>query len=159
MLVAVARDPGHRQPPRMGRLTDLPQWRALKEHHRAIKDVPLRSLFAEDPTRGERLTATVGDLYLDYSKHRVTDETIRLLVELAEARGLRDRIQAMFAGEKINSTEGRAVLHVALRAAEGQVVEVDGRDVVPEVHEVLGRMRSFADRVRSGEWKGHTGKR
>jgi glucose-6-phosphate isomerase len=131
----------------------------LQEHHQAIEGVHLRSLFAEDPARGERLAATVGDVYLDYSKHRVTDETIRLLVELAEARDLRDRIQAMFSGEKINTTEGRAVLHVALRAAEGQVIEVDGRNVVPEVHEVLGRMRSFADRVRTGEWRGHTGKR
>ena len=143
----------------MGRLTDLAQWRNLQEHHRAIEDVHLRSLFAEDSSRGERLTATVGDVYLDYSKHRVTDETIGLLVDLADARGLRERIQAMFAGEKINTTEGRAVLHVALRAAEGQVIEVDGRNVVPDVHEVLGRMRSFADRVRSGEWTGHTGRR
>jgi glucose-6-phosphate isomerase len=143
----------------MGRLTDLPQWRALQDHHEAIEGVHLRSLFADDPARGERLTATVGDVYLDYSKHRVTDETIRLLVDLAEARGVRERARAMATGETINTTEGRAVLHVALRAAEGQVIEVDGHNVVPDVHEVLGRMRLFAQRVRTGEWRGHTGKR
>ncbi len=143
----------------MGELTDLDQWRALQEHHRAVEGLHLRSLFADDPTRGERLAATVGDVYLDYSKHRVTDETMRLLVDLAEARGLRERLRAMFAGEKINTTEGRAVLHVALRAAPGQRIEVDGHDVVPDVHEVLGRMRTFAERVRSGDWTGHTGKR
>jgi glucose-6-phosphate isomerase len=143
----------------MGRLTELPEWQALQDHHDALAGAHLRTLFADDPGRGERLVATVGDVYLDYSKHRVTDETIRLLVALAEARGVRERAQAMFSGEHINTTEDRAVLHVALRAAQGQVIEVDGHDVVPEVHEVLRRMRSFADRVRSGDWKGHTGKR
>jgi glucose-6-phosphate isomerase len=143
----------------MQRLVDLAQWRALQEHYEAVNAVHLRSLFADDASRGERLVATVGDVYLDYSKHRVTDETLRLLVDLAEARDLRARTQAMFRGEKINTTENRAVLHVALRAAEGQVIEVDGRNVVPDVHEVLGRMRAFAQQVRSGEWRGHTGKR
>ena len=138
-------------------LVDLPEWRALQEHYQTVSKVHLRSLFAEDAARGERLVASVGDVYLDYSKHRVTDETIRLLLDLAEARGLRERIQAMFSGEKINTTEDRAVLHVALRAAEGQVIEVDGTNVVPQVHEVLGRMRTFADRVRTGEWTGHSG--
>jgi glucose-6-phosphate isomerase len=134
-------------------------WKALEEHHAEIADAHLRELFASDPGRGERLVAEAEGIFLDYSKNRVTDKTMRLLVELAEESGLRERIDAMFSGRKINITEDRAVLHVALRARPDQVIEVDGRNVVPEVHEVLDRMSAFADRVRSGEWKGHTGKR
>jgi glucose-6-phosphate isomerase len=133
-------------------------WARLEQHHAAVADRHLRDLFAEDPARGERLTVEAEGILLDYSKHRVTDETIRLLVDLAEASGLRERIDAMFSGERINVTENRAVLHVALRAPAGEVIEVDGHDVVPDVHEVLGRMSSFADAVRDGSWTGHTGK-
>jgi glucose-6-phosphate isomerase len=143
----------------MAPLTRRPEWTALQEHYRKIKDVHLRQLFAEDPTRGERLTAEAVGLYFDYSKHRIADETIRLLLQLAEACGLRDRIDAMFRGVTINRTEGRAVLHVALRAPKGQSIVVDGEDVVPQVHEVLERMADFATQVRSGAWTGHTGKR
>ncbi len=134
-------------------------WKALRDHHAKIRDVHLRQLFADDPRRGERLTVEGVGLYLDYSKHRVTDETLRLLVHLAEQAGLRERIDAMFRGEKINVTENRAVLHVALRAPRDQPILVDGKDVVPEVHAVLDRMAEFATRVRDGRWKGHTGKR
>ncbi len=134
-------------------------WKALREHHTKMRDVHLRQLFADDPRRGERLTVEGVGLYLDYSKHRVTDETLRLLVHLAEQAGLRERIDAMFRGEKINVTENRAVLHVALRAPRDQPILVDGKDVVPEVHAVLDRMAEFATRVRDGRWKGHTGKR
>jgi glucose-6-phosphate isomerase len=140
-------------------LTGRPEWAALTEHYQKMRDVHLRQLFAVDPTRGERLTAEAVGLYLDYSKHRITDETIRLLLQLAEACGLRQRIDAMFRGDKINITEGRAVLHVALRAPKGQSIVVDGQDVVPQVHEVLDRMANFATQVRRGTWKGHTGKR
>jgi glucose-6-phosphate isomerase len=133
-------------------------WKALEQHHDKIKDVHLRELFADDPGRGERLTEEALGIYLDYSKNRVTDETLRLLVQLAEESGLRERIDAMFSGERINSTENRAVLHVALRAPKGEGILVDGEDVVPGVHEVLDRMTAFADKVRSGEWKGYTGK-
>ena len=140
-------------------LTQRPAWTALREHHRALRDVHLRTLFADDPTRGERLAVEAVGLYLDYSKNRITDETLRLLIQLAEERGLRDRIDAMFGGEKLNSTEGRAVLHVALRAPRDASIVVDGEDVVPAVHAVLDRMASFAERVRSGTWKGHTGTR
>jgi len=140
-------------------LRERAQWKALEEHFQQIKDAHLRDLFADDPGRGERLAVEAAGLYLDYSKHRVTDETIRLLVRLAEECGLRARIDAMFSGEKINVTEGRAVLHVALRAPEDEVILVDGENVVPAVHEVLGRMSEFADRVRSGTWRGATGKR
>jgi glucose-6-phosphate isomerase len=139
-------------------LLERPAWRALEEHHRAVGGRHLRDLFAEDPGRGERLVAEGAGLVLDYSKHRVTDETMALLVGLAEECGLRGRIDAMFRGEKINVTEGRAVLHVALRAPRGARIEVDGTDVVPEVHEVLDRMAAFADRVRGGEWTGATGR-
>ena len=118
----------------------------------------LRRLFADDPGRGERLTAEAAGLFLDYSKNRVTDETLGLLLQLAEESGLRARIDAMFRGEKINVTEDRAVLHVALRAPEGESIVVDGEDVVPQVHAVLDRMADFADKIRSGAWKGHTGK-
>ncbi|HXC51488.1 MAG TPA: glucose-6-phosphate isomerase [Candidatus Limnocylindrales bacterium] len=139
-------------------LTDRPAWKALREHHATIRDVHLRQLFADDPSRGERLTATGPGLFLDYSKHRVTDETLRLLVGLADEIGLRDRIDAMFRGDKINTTEGRAVLHVALRAPRGQSIVVDGKDIVPEVHAVLDRMADFASSVRDGRWSGHTGR-
>ena len=139
-------------------LRSRPAWRALEEHHGAIAGRQLRDLFAEDPARGERLTAEGAGLFLDYSKNRVTDQTMALLVGLAEECGLRERIEAMFSGEKINVTEGRAVLHVALRAPAGTSIEVDGADVVPEVHEVLDRMSAFADRVRDGDWTGATGR-
>ncbi len=134
-------------------------WKALKDHYKKIGSVPLRQLFAEDPQRGERLTLKALGLFLDYSKNRITDETMQLLLQLAEASGLRARIDAMFRGEKINITEKRAVLHVALRAPRGEQIFVDGKDVVPEVHAVLDKMAAFSDRIRSGEWKGHTGKR
>lgn len=140
-------------------LTKLPAWKALVAHHKKIKDVTLRELFHEDAKRGTRLTATGAGIFLDYSKNRVTDETLALLLQLAEESGLKDRIEAMFTGEKINITEDRAVLHVALRAPKGQKIVVDGKDVVPEVHDVLEKMGKFAARVRSGRWKGHTGKR
>jgi glucose-6-phosphate isomerase len=133
-------------------------WTALEAHRDELGDVHLRTLFAEDPGRGERLTAEGAGLYLDYSKQRVTDETMRLLLALAEESGLRERIDAMFRGERINVSEDRAVLHVALRAPREASILVDGVDVVPEVHAVLDRMSDFADRVRSGEWRGHTGK-
>jgi glucose-6-phosphate isomerase len=136
-----------------------PEWTALAEHYAKIKDVHLRTLFAEDPRRGERFTAEGAGLYLDYSKHRITDETLRLLLALAEAVDLRGRIDAMFRGDKINVTENRAVLHVALRSPSGQSIVVDGVNVVPEVHAVLNKMSAFAERVRSGAWTGHTGKR
>src|SRR2546426_4290683 len=124
-----------------------------------MRYVHLRTIFADDLARGERLTAQAVGLYLDYSKHRVTDETLRLLLSLAEEVGLRARIEAMFRGEKINVTEKRAVLHVALRAPRGEVILVDGDDAVPKIHAVLDRMADFTTRVRSGTWKGHTGKR
>ena len=129
----------------------------LAAHYDEIAAVHLRDLFATDPGRGTRLTAEAAGLFLDYSKNRVTDETLRLLRELAAEAGVAERRDAMFAGEHINVTEDRAVLHVALRMPKGRSLIVDGRDVVAEVHEVLGRMTAFADRVRSGEWRGHTG--
>jgi glucose-6-phosphate isomerase len=140
-------------------LRDRAAWKALEEHFEQIKDVHLRDLFADDPKRGERMVVEAAGLYLDYSKHRVTDETIRLLLRLAEECGLRQRIDAMFSGEKINITEDRAVLHVALRAPEDETILVDGENVVPAIHEVLDRMSAFADRVRSAMWRGATGKR
>jgi glucose-6-phosphate isomerase len=140
-------------------LRQRPAWQALQQHHAGIKDVHLRDLFAADPQRGERLTAEAQGVYLDYSKNRVTDETMDLLVQLAEQSGLRARIDAMFAGEKINVSEGRAVLHVALRAPSGTAIMHDGRNVVPDVHAVLQRMGDFATRVREGVWLGATGKR
>jgi len=133
-------------------------WTALRAHHRTIEKTHLRSLFAEDPARGERMALEAAGLYLDYSKNRVTNETLRLLLALAEAAGLRRRIDAMFAGEKINVTEGRAVLHVALRAPRDRRILVDGVDVVPGVHAVLDRMADFSDRVRGGTWTGFTGR-
>jgi glucose-6-phosphate isomerase len=139
--------------------TARPAWKALAAHQAALRDLKLRKLFADDPARGQRLTAEAAGVFLDYSKNRVTDETIRLLLQLAEESGLRDRIAAMFRGDKINVSENRAVLHVALRAPRDASIVVDGHDVVPDVHAVLDKMTAFANRIRSGEWKGHTGKR
>jgi glucose-6-phosphate isomerase len=140
-------------------LTRYPEWMALRNHYEKIRDVQLRALFAEDPRRGERLALEAAGLYVDYSKNRITDETIRLLVSLAESSGLRAHIDAMFRGDKIKVTEQRAVLHVALRAPRGQCIVVDGKDAVAEVHAVLDRMADFATRVRSGAWTGQTGER
>jgi len=140
-------------------LTARPAWKALQAHYEKIRDFHLRTLFADDAKRGERLTAEAVGVFLDYSKNRVTDDTLALLRRLAEECGLRERIDAMFRGDKINVTEARAVLHVALRAPRGASIIVDGKNVVPEVHAVLDAMADFATRVRSGAWKGHTGKR
>jgi glucose-6-phosphate isomerase len=137
----------------------LAAWRALADHQHAMRDRHLRNLFADDPARAERMTAEAAGVFLDYSKNRIDDETLRLLIELAEQCGLRARIDAMFHGDKINVTEDRAVLHVALRAPRGASILVDGKNVVPEVHAVLDRMAEFARRIRSGRWTGHTGKR
>src|SRR4051812_8447092 len=139
-------------------LTQRPAWAALRAHHAELADRHLRELFAEDPDRGERLTVESCGIYLDYSKNRVTDETLRLLRQLAADSGLAERIEAMFSGERINVTENRAVLHVALRAPAGANIKVDGVNVVPAVHEVLDRMAEFANAIRSGSWKGHTGR-
>ncbi len=133
-------------------------WKALDAHYTKIRELHLRKLFADDATRGERMAVEAVGIYFDYSKHRITDETLTLLLQLAEESGLRARIDAMFRGDKINVTEKRAVLHVALRAPKGQSIVVDGEDVVPQVHAVLDKMAGFSNRVRSGEWKGHTGK-
>jgi glucose-6-phosphate isomerase len=140
-------------------VTMRPGWKALESHHQKLRELHLRQLFADDPKRGERLTTEAVGLYLDYSKNRITDETLKLLLQLAEECGLRARIDAMFRGEKINITENRAVLHIALRAPSGTSIVVDGENVVPQVHTVLDKMAGFANRVRSGAWKGHTGKR
>lgn len=140
-------------------LTQRSAWKALTAHHKKLKDVHLRDLFAKDKKRGERLTASAVGLFLDYSKNRVTDETLKLLVKLAKESDLGGRIEAMFTGKKINITEDRAVLHVALRAPKDATIVVDGKNVVPEVHEVLEKMGKFANRVRNGSWKGFTGKR
>jgi len=140
-------------------VTDHPAWKALEAHYRTIATLHLRELFANDPKRGERLTTEAVGIYFDYSKNRITDETLKLLVNLAHEAGLRQRIDAMFRGDRINVTEDRAVLHVALRAPRSARIMVDGRDVIPEVHAVLARMTEFCRRVRSGAWTGHTGKR
>jgi glucose-6-phosphate isomerase len=140
-------------------LAERHAWRALAAHYENVSQLHLRKLFADDAKRGERLTAEAAGLCLDYSKNRITDETLKLLLQLAEESGLRERIDAMFGGEKINVTENRAVLHVALRAPRGASIVVDGENVVPRVHAVLDKMADFSNRVRSGEWKGHTGKR
>ena len=140
-------------------LTMLPAWKALEVHHAEVRDVHLRNLFADDAKRGERFSAEAAGIYVDYSKNRITAETLSLLLQVAEESGLKSRIDAMFRGEAINVTEKRAVLHVALRAPKGQSIVVDGEDVVARVRAVRGRMAEFSDRVRSGEWKGHTGKR
>ena len=140
-------------------LTNRPVWKVLEAHQQKIRELHLRTLFADDPKRGERMTVEDVGIFLDYSKNRITDETLQLLLQLAEESGLRTRIDAMFRGEKINLTENRAVLHVALRAPRGASIIVDGENVVPQVHAVLDKMADFSNRVRSGEWKGHTGKR
>src|SRR6266702_1600212 len=140
-------------------LTHRPSWQKLEEHYHTTRNLHFRKLFAQDPHRGERFAlATVG-IYLGYCKNRVNDETMRLLLELAESAGLRERIDAMFKGEKINVTERRAVLHVALRAPKDQSIIVDGENVVPEVHAVLDKMADFSNRIRSGAWTGYTGMR
>ena len=140
-------------------LTERPAWKALTTHHQQVRKLHLRDLFAKDPQRGERLTIDALGLFLDYSKNRVTDETLGLLRQLATEAGLRDRIDAMFRGDKINITEKRSVLHIALRKPRGASLVVDGEDVVPQVHAVLDKMTAFANRLRNGDWKGHTGKR
>jgi glucose-6-phosphate isomerase len=139
-------------------LTQRPAWKALQTHYEKVRGTHLHTLFAEDPQRGERLTAEAAGLFLDYSKNRITDESLKLLMQLAEESGLRPRIDAMFRGEKINITEKRAVLHVALRAPKGASIVVDGENIVPQVHAVLDKMTVFCDRVRRREWKGYTGK-
>jgi glucose-6-phosphate isomerase len=136
-----------------------PAWSALEDHHQEVKSVHLRHLFAEDPKRGERLTAEAAGIYLDYSKNRITDETMKLLLRLADESGLRERIDAMFRGDEINVSEKRAALHVALRAPRGASIVVDGVNVIPAVHDVLDKMTVFANRLRDGSWRGHTGKR
>jgi glucose-6-phosphate isomerase len=140
-------------------LTTRPSWKSLEAHQKKIREIHLRTLFADDPQRGTRMTAEAVGIFLDYSKHRITDETLRLLVQLAEESGLRARIDAMFHGEKINVTENRAVLHIALRAPKSASITVEGKNVVPQVHAVLDKMADFSNRLRSGAWKGHTGKR
>ena len=147
------------QPRLKKQATRPPAWKALAAHYKTISKLHLRQLFADDPDRGQCMAIEAVGLYLDYSKNRVIDETLNLLLQLAEESGLRERIDAMFSGEKINITEKRAVLHVALRAPKDESIVVDGKNVVPEVHAVLDRMADFSNRVRSGEWKGHTGKR
>ncbi len=144
---------------RLKGLTRRPAFKALADNYKQVREIHLRKLFADDPKRGERFTAEAVGLFLDYSKNRITEETLKLLLQLAEESGLRDRIDAMFRGEKINVSEKRAVLHVALRAPKGEVIKTDGKDVVPAVHAVLDQMTAFCNRIRSGEWKGHTGKR
>jgi len=140
-------------------LPERPAWKALEAHYQKIKTLHLRNLFADDPKRGERMTTEAVGIYLDYSKNRLTDETLKLLLRLAEESDLRGRIDAMFRGDKINVTEKRSVLHVALRAPKGERIIIDGEDVVPKVHQVLDKMADFSNRVRNGTWKGHTGKR
>src|SRR5512145_2518460 len=140
-------------------LSHRPAWNDLAAHYQKVRDLHLRKLFADDAKRGERMTAEAVGLYLDYSKNRITDETLQLLLHLAQESGLRARIDAMFRGDKINITEDRAVLHVALRAPRGTSIVVDGENVVPQVHAVLDKMADFCHRVRSGAWQGHTGKR
>jgi glucose-6-phosphate isomerase len=142
----------------MSGISETPEWRALADHHRDVRDAHLEQLFGDDPSREERFAIEAADLFLDYSKNRVTARTMELLVSLADRAGLRRRIEAMFTGEKINLTEGRVVLHVALRAPREDVIEVDGENVVPHVHDVLDRMAGFSERVRSGEWLGATGR-
>src|SRR3982074_2972618 len=140
-------------------LTARPSWKALESHYQKVRQSNLRQLFADDPKRGERLTTEAVGLYLDYSKNRITDETLKLLLQLAEESGLRAAIDAMFRGEKINVTENRAVLHIALRSPKGASIMVAAKNVVPEVHAVLEKMEDFSNRVRTGIWLGHTGKR
>jgi glucose-6-phosphate isomerase len=144
--------------PALKPLTQRPAWKALAAHHKRFRKLHLRDLFAKDPKRGQRMTTEAAGLFLDYSKNRINDQTLKLLFRLAKESRLEERREAMFNGEKINITENRAVLHVALRAPRSATIMVDGKNVVPEVHEVLDRMADFANRVRSGEWRGHTGK-
>src|SRR5580704_4983105 len=144
---------------KMTPLFDRPAWKALEAHHQQIQGMQLKQLFANDAGRGDRFTLEAAGIFLDYSKNRVTDETLKLLIQLAEECGLRARIDAMFRGEKINITENRAILHVALRAPKGASIVVDGENVVPQVHAVVDKMAEFSNRVRSGAWTGHTGKR
>jgi glucose-6-phosphate isomerase len=158
MNMATHAKPGA-QPQSIEPLTKRKSWKALQAHYEQLRGLHLRKLFADDPKRGEQMTAEAVGILLDYSKNRITDETIKLLVQLAEESGLRSQIDAMFRGEKINFTEQRAVLHVALRAPKGTSIVVDGENVVPQVHAVLDKMSDFSNRVRSGQWKGHTGKR
>src|SRR6478736_2933908 len=139
-------------------VTQSPEWQALLAHYQASHETEMRELFAKDPARAERFHVEALGIYLDYSKNRITDETVKALLTLAERSGLRAKIDAMFVGEKINTTEGRAVLHTALRAPAGASIVVDGKNVVPEVHAVLSKMAEFCERVRSGAWLGHTGK-
>src|SRR5438552_9865799 len=141
------------------KLTQPQAWNALAAHHQSVRELHLRQLFADDPKRGERMTVEAVGLYLDYSKNRITEETLKLLLQLADESGLRERIDAMFRGDKINITENRAVLHVALRSPRRASILVDGENVVPQVHAVLDKMADFSNRLRSGTWKGHTGKR
>src|SRR5262249_39488686 len=140
-------------------LRKRPAWSGLEQHQRKIAGMHLRQLFADDAKRGERMAVEAAGIYLDYSKNRITDETLKLLLQLAEESGLRERIDAMFRGDKINVSEGRAVLHVALRAPRGASILHDGENVVPAVHAVLDKMADFSQRLRSGAWKGHTGQR
>src|SRR5215472_17302482 len=149
----------HVQTPARQRASKRSAWSALASHYNNASKLHLRELFADDPKRGERMAIEGVGLYLDYSKNRVTDETLKLLVQLAEESGLRVRIDAMFSGEKINISEKRAVLHIALRAPKNASILVDGKNVVPQVHVVLDKMADFSNRLRSGEWKGYTGKR
>src|SRR5215831_11685885 len=141
------------------RAVKRPAWKALEAHNKKVREFHLRELFANDPTRGERMAVEAAGIYLDYSKNRITDETLKLLLQLAEESGLRERIEAMFRGERINVTENRAVLHVALRAPRDATILLDGENVVPQVHAVLDKMADFSTRLRSGAWQGHTGKR
>src|SRR5271167_4114050 len=143
----------------MAALTELPAWKALGEHYKQIEPIHLKELFDKDPKRAEKFVVEASGIFLDYSKNRITEETVKLLIQLAEESGVAARRDAMFSGEKINITEKRAVLHVALRAPKGEKIVVDGEDVVPAVHEVLDKMSAFSNRIRSGDWKGHTGKR
>src|ERR1700761_3155938 len=140
-------------------LTKLSAWKDLAEHHKKIEDTHLREWFEKDPQRAEKFSVEAAGIFLDYSKNRISEKTLKLLLELADESGLKAKIDAMFSGEKINITEKRAVLHVALRAPKDEKILVDGEDVVPGVHEVLDKMAAFSNRVRSGEWKGHTGKK
>ena len=140
-------------------LTERPAWKALETHYQDVRNLHLRKLFGDDGKRGEHMTAEAVGIYLDYSKNRITDQTLKLLLQLAEESGLRERIDAMFSGERINTTENRAVLHVALRAPRGTSILLDGKNVVPRVHLVLDKMADFSHGVLTGAWKGHTGKR
>src|SRR5947199_9839461 len=145
--------------PEVRPITARPAWQALQAHYRQLRDIHLRNLFADDRERGKRMAIDAAGVYLDYSKNRVTEETLALLIRLAEESHLREHIDAMFRGDKINVTEQRPVLHVALRAPKGASIVVDGENVVPRVHNVLDKMADFSNRIRSGEWKGHTGRR